>query len=383
MRPMATSGRLDVNLLGSDIRNRISHALSAAACLYTVILLIGWWFRIGWVLRVIPELLPIHQHTAATFLGLSFAVMLSPWRRRWQQRAAMSLAVLAVAVGSIRIVATLTGRSLWIGDPSSTDGTVAVALNTATVFVCRGIACLCMMPPRARTWNVGILLASVAFAVGCLTLFGRLFQASAMYAAAGQVMTLPAAILAVLTSTALLASRPPIGMVGLTLDRAASRWFNLPIRYKCMGVLALPIACLTFDIAWQLQVLRGLEDAQGRTTHTQQVELTVGELQQTLLQIETNDRGYGLSGNEEFLVPLSQLEPHVLEVTRRLSHLVEDNPQQLQRLRNLEALIRIKLGVARDVTEFFSTHPMQTRSPQISLRLLESKTSMDQFMELS
>ena len=383
MRLMATRNALGLHLAGASIRSRISHALAALACCYSMVTLLGWWLRIGWLLRIMPDLVPIHPHTVITFVALSFALLLSPWTKKWQQRVAMKFAGLAVAVGCFRIVATLLGRSLWIGDPSSTLGTAVMAVSTAIVFVCLGSACLCMMASKGRNWTVAVMLAFVAFGFGGMTLFGHLFQASAMYAVGGQVMALPTSILTVLTGAALLASRSPAGIVASSLDRAALLWFNLPIRYKCMGVLALPVACLTFEIGWQLQVLRTLDDAQQWTTHTQQVELAVAELQQLLLQIETNDRGFGLTGDDEFLVPVSQLESRILDVNRRLSHLVEDNPKQSERVRNLEALARAKVVVARDVTEFFATHTLVTRSPQLSLRLLGSKITMDRFMEQS
>jgi len=164
------------------------------------------------------------------------------------------------------------------------------------------------------------------------------------------------------------------------------RWNDLPIRYKCALVVALPVVCLLFEIGWQLRVLKALDEAQQWTTHTQQVQLTVAELQQLLLGIESNDRGFGLSGNQEFLAPLARQQSDALAVAQRLTRLVEDNPEQSARARNLQELCRKKLNFARDVTAFFINHPLASqsaRSPEFPLRLLESKTRMEEFTTLS
>jgi signal transduction histidine kinase len=166
--------------------------------------------------------------------------------------------------------------------------------------------------------------------------------------------------------------------------RPARWWHNLPIRYKCAWVVALPVMCLLFEIAWQARVLQSLEDAQGWTTHTQEVELTVAELQRLLVQIESYDRGYGLTGKNEFLAPLKAEEEQVPVLAERLCRLVADNPAQLARARNLRELSQSKLLVAQDVVSYFSAHPLArdaaTVPPELGMRLLASKERMDEFM---
>jgi signal transduction histidine kinase len=174
----------------------------------------------------------------------------------------------------------------------------------------------------------------------------------------------------------------PMGTSGL-----AKRWHDLPIRYKCALVVALPVACLLFEIAWQARVLNSLEDAQRWASHTQEVELTVTKLEHLLSLIESNDRGYALTGRTEFLQSLQQQYKEVPEIARHLCYLVQDNPLQLARARNLVALSTAKLQVARDVVTYFSFRPYSPASApvtaELSLRLMASKESMDQFSEQS
>src|SRR3954454_17067561 len=183
---METKDSSGLQSVGATIRGHISHALAVLAFCYSLLTLFGWWFDIDWLQRIIPNLVPIHPHTSTTLLLLSFALALSPWTKQWQQRIAMTSALLTVAVGCFRIIATLSGRSLWVGDPW--HGVAVMALSTAMVFVCLGIACLCTMASEGRNRTIAIVLAFVALGFGCMTLFGHLFQATAMYAVAGQVM---------------------------------------------------------------------------------------------------------------------------------------------------------------------------------------------------
>jgi signal transduction histidine kinase len=165
----------------------------------------------------------------------------------------------------------------------------------------------------------------------------------------------------------------------------ASRWHNLPISYKCALVVALPVVCLLFEIAWQARVLDSLQQAQQWTSHTQEVVLTVGELQRLLSQIESNDRGYALSGSDEFLKPLDHEQDEVASVARRLCQLVQDNPLQSARARSLLTLSEAKVQFARQIVSYFSKNPTQLGSttPELRLRLLASKEQMDEFIAQS
>src|SRR4051812_44648574 len=166
-----------------------------------------------------------------------------------------------------------------------------------------------------------------------------------------------------------------------------SRWHNLPIRYKCAMVLALPVVCLLFEIAWQSRVLNSLEDAQRWTTHTQEVELTAASLQGLLSQIESSDRGYALSRSDEFLRHLRDQEQQARSAAQHLCDLVQDNPVQLARARSLALVSEEKLRIANEVVAYFSAHPVMrghaSTSPELALRLLVSKQRMDEFMEQS
>ncbi len=269
------------------------------------------------------------------------------------------------------------------GNPLSVQGAALMATSTALVLTCLGIACICMLAPKGWNWSAATILAAVALSLAGVAAFGHLFRVTALYAISGQVMSLPGAILSVLVALSLITARPPQGVISSLIEHVGSKWLNLPIRYKCFVMASLPVACLVFEIGWQIRLLSGLTDAQQWMTHTQEVELTAADLQRLLLQIESNDRGYGLSGSEEFVLPLQQQEGQVPAIAEKLSRLVQDNPLQRSRARNLQELAAVKVSFARGVTDFFSSQPGVIRTPAMRLRLLESKARMDELMELS
>ena len=359
----------------------VSQLLAALALGYACLILLA--YKIGSLQSVIPGAVPIHPHTAATFIPLSGAILMSSRVGKWQQRLALGSAVLAATVGSLRLVALASGHSLWVGDAYSGGGPVVMAAGASIVFVCLGIACICMLAPRGANWTFAVGLSLVALALGSVACFGHLLEISSLYSINRGVMSLPTAILTLTLASSVISSRSPQGIFSAAIEYVSSRWLDLPIRYKCFAMASLPVACLVFEIGWQLQVLRDLHASQQWITHTQEVELTLADLQRKLLQIESNDRGFGLSGSEEFLAPLSQEEADAAKVAQRLALLVQDNQAQSARVRDLERLVRLKIDFARDVIDFFSAHRNSPSTPVMRLRLLESKDRMDQLMELS
>ncbi len=161
----------------------------------------------------------------------------------------------------------------------------------------------------------------------------------------------------------------------------AQKWHDLSIRYKCALVVALPVLCLLFEIAWQMRVLRALEDAQAWTAHTRQVLLAAADLRSLLLQLEANARGYGLTRTPEFLPPFHEAENRAPLVAEQICALVKDNPLQLQRAQELQELTRLKLEVAHENVSAFITAPQSIGSAAMTTRMLRGKDKMDEFTQ--
>lgn len=96
-----------------------------------------------------------------------------------------------------------------------------------------------------------------------------------------------------------------------------------------VGVLsAVFFVCL---ITYLLSVIQWVE-------HTDRVINNLNESSKLTVDLETGMRGFLITGEEHFLDPYEVAKPRIIADLRNLQELVADNPQQLDRLKRLEAL---------------------------------------------
>ncbi|MGH9714464.1 MAG: PAS domain S-box protein [Candidatus Acidiferrales bacterium] len=79
--------------------------------------------------------------------------------------------------------------------------------------------------------------------------------------------------------------------------------------------------------------------------HTYEVLRTLDDTLARLVDAETGQRGYLLTGDEVYLQPYREAIKNLDQVTRRLRDLTADNPNQQARIQAMEPLIEKKLGV--------------------------------------
>lgn len=97
------------------------------------------------------------------------------------------------------------------------------------------------------------------------------------------------------------------------------------------GLMAFKsVRVLRVDAQWVTQSHEVLETAQTALT--------------SLVDAETGERGYLLTGNPTFLEPYQSALDRLDAETQRLEALVQDNPQQRSRVHGLKELISPKLG---------------------------------------
>ena len=96
-----------------------------------------------------------------------------------------------------------------------------------------------------------------------------------------------------------------------------------------VGVLsAVFFGCL---ITYLLTVIQWVE-------HTDRVINNLNESSKLTVDLETGMRGFLITGDEHFLDPYEVAKPRIIADLRNLQDLVADNPQQVDRLKRLEAL---------------------------------------------
>ncbi|MGV7211128.1 response regulator [Oxalobacteraceae bacterium A2-2] len=102
--------------------------------------------------------------------------------------------------------------------------------------------------------------------------------------------------------------------------------------------ITLPLAAGVVSAGVFVVLLVYLISVMNWVEHSERVIGSANEISKQMVDMETGMRGYLLAGDESFLEPYVLAKPKVAANLNALMKLVEDNPAQVQRLRNVEAL---------------------------------------------
>ncbi|NBA96314.1 response regulator [Pseudomonas sp. R5(2019)] len=111
-----------------------------------------------------------------------------------------------------------------------------------------------------------------------------------------------------------------------------------------LGVGLLSAVVFVAIISYLLTVIQWVE-------HTDRVIGNANEAVKLSIDMETGMRGYLITGDEHFLDPYEVAKPRITAELSTLKTLVDDNPQQVDRLTRLEALMTEWNAFAREMIE--------------------------------
>ena len=110
-----------------------------------------------------------------------------------------------------------------------------------------------------------------------------------------------------------------------------------------LGFIAA-VAILAFA-GWQsYRNMTRAAEAMALQKHTYEVSKTLDETLVRLVDAETGQRGYLLTGDEAYLAPYHAAIQNLDQATRHLKDLISDNPNQQKRLQAIEPIIEMKLA---------------------------------------
>jgi methyl-accepting chemotaxis protein len=115
--------------------------------------------------------------------------------------------------------------------------------------------------------------------------------------------------------------------------------------------------------------------------HTQQVRTDVAELLSNLKDAETGQRGFVISGNDDFLGPHRAALPEIERTFDELRKLTADNPAQQQRLDTLRPIIDAKIAELKMTIEMRRSQGFEATAARISIG--EGKRLMEQARRIS
>ena len=140
----------------------------------------------------------------------------------------------------------------------------------------------------------------------------------------------------------------------LMADRERSReeramregsWLLASIERKVQAGFAVLLGCLVAVAAAAYPAVRRLQGDEARVARTQQVIATLRLVLATTTDAETGERGYIITGQEEYLAPYTSARQDVLAALRDLRALTADNPVQQRHLDALDPLVAGRMGL--------------------------------------
>ncbi|MDB5778444.1 MAG: domain S-box protein [Polaromonas sp.] len=146
------------------------------------------------------------------------------------------------------------------------------------------------------------------------------------------------------------------------------------------GLLTLVLGCLVAVGGLAYQSMRAATESERREAHSQAIISQLDEFLSGLMDVETGQRGFIITGLAEYLEPYhaaAALFPARLE---RLRLLTEGSPRQQQRIAALTQGAQARLAIARATIALRQTQGLQAASGAV--KALAGKKSMDQLRAL-
>src|ERR1017187_7612299 len=316
---------------------------SIAVILLGILVLTGWQLQFEGFKSILSGLLSMAPTTAAGMLVCGAALnLLSQERAKAFRFLATGLAMVAIALGLLVLSEYFFGWDLpldhWLSrreaEPSQL---VRMAPTTALCFILTGGAVF-TAPRRIRSPLKLPLVAALGAAVmviGGLALIGHVFDAVSGFHSwnyTGMAVHTAAGFL-LLGSTTLGLARSR-ATLGWSLNATTTGGFLLGI------VLMVAVAAVSYNFTRQLQrtgILVG---------HSQEILKEIEEVEVSMLELETDQHSYIITGDETLLEEWDALETAVQEHLDKLRELTSDNPNQRRRLDRIQPLIaeRIRRG---------------------------------------
>ncbi len=302
--------------------------------------LVGWAFGIATLKSVIPDSATMKANTAAIMFlcGLALALLSEGNQSKRIRQFVAAMSVLIVSIGALTLMEYFTGWNFGIDQRLFRDAVGGVAT---------------LVPGRmSPTSAMGIVFAGSALFVASLrdTLRWRLPMLSAMGAATSfcGAMALAAYFLndmlhlhlwtyadvAIHTATGFMLLGA--GLLALVRDEGGLRW-SLD-RTTTTGILISVALLLAVTVISNNFTYRMQQD-DSWVSHTQEVLKVIAAIDAGSARLESVERVYIITGNEDLLKQRKQTEATVLVDVAELRTLTADNMRQQRRLDQFEPLI--------------------------------------------
>ncbi len=168
--------------------------------------------------------------------------------------------------------------------------------------------------------------------------------------------------------------------------RALNAFLNLPTRNKILLGFAVPLFLMTLIAIVIYFSIGKLSETSRWVQHTQQVISEAQELRKLMIDMETGERGFLITGKDSFLEPFNNSQQVWREKINHLKTLVKDNPSQVQRLSGIDTLEKKWLteAAAKEIAKRRAVKPTEKNLEYIQsvLRVGIGKGILDQLRNI-
>ncbi len=350
----------------------VAQTASAAVILIGAAALLGWWLGVEPLKRGLPGGVAMNPATALSFIlaGACLWLVRAEPVSRPARRLAAALAATVALIGLLRLGGYLFGAEVGIDQLLFRERLVdlvtgrpsRMAPNTALCFLLLAAALLTLNRRTRRGRWPAQYFAVAATVIAALPLLGYAYGVSSLTGVAAFIpMALNTALAFLALSAGVLSARADRGLL-------AAVWGTRPSVRGQVNVgfgVALLILVLTGGVSLWSNLRSSASARERRASFIRRSEIE--HLFDNVVDAETGQRGYLLTGDVKFLKPYTRALDSLPARLGRVRALVREHPSQAARLAALEPLIRDKMA------ELEQTNALrrERRAPE-ALRIVQS-----------
>ncbi|HTE51260.1 MAG TPA: PAS domain S-box protein [Kofleriaceae bacterium] len=325
----------------------VVRALGLAPALIGLLVLLGWWLDLAALKSIVPGLVTMKANTAAGILscGVSLALLSAARIDRPTRYLVAAAALVAVALGASTLSEYLVGWDLGIDQMVLAD--TASTIRTSHPGRMSPISCLCFVLVGAALLTaaqtrferlqqpiIAGLGASVAF-IGGLALLGYWLDSGFSY----QLWSYTGTAVHTAIGFVLLGA----GLLVLVRSKGRLSWSLEP---SSTAAVAAAMALMVLATGISYNVARNLHQIATQVDRTERLLAGLQRVATDMTTIESNQRGYVLTGDAELVELVARAKARVPGDTAALRELTTDDPDQHRRLDRLEPLVVQRIAFA-------------------------------------
>jgi signal transduction histidine kinase/CHASE3 domain sensor protein/DNA-binding response OmpR family regulator len=119
-----------------------------------------------------------------------------------------------------------------------------------------------------------------------------------------------------------------------------AKGFNrIKLSTKLLIITVIPLVLIILLVAVSFFVIRSMEDSAKLVDHTHEVLSNTSHIEKLVVDLETGERGFLITGKESFLEPFNRGKTTLAVNIETTKELVSDNPEQVKRMNEIGLLV--------------------------------------------